>query len=78
MKLGLGHPVGPLMLADMIGLDLICKAADTMFDEYREARYAAPPLLRKMVILGYRGQKSGRGFYDWSDLKKPKPIEIAF
>ncbi len=78
MKLGLGHPMGPLMLSDMIGLDLICKAADTMFEEYKDRRYAAPPLLRKMVILGYCGQKSGKGFYDWSDLKSPTPLKIDF
>lgn len=78
MKLGLGHPMGPLMLSDMIGLDLICKAADTMFDEYRDSRYAAPPLLRKMVILGHCGKKSGIGFYDWSDPKSPTPLKIDF
>lgn len=78
IKLGLGHPVGPLMLADMIGLNLICKAADTMFEEYKDLRYAPPPLLRKMVILGYHGQKTGKGFYDWSDPKNPVPVKLDF
>lgn len=78
IKLGLGHPVGPLMLADMIGLNLICKAADTMFEEYKDSRYAPPPLLRKMVIMGYHGLKTGKGFYDWSDSKNPVPVQLDF
>lgn len=78
IKLGLGHPVGPLMLADMIGLNLICKAADTMFEEYKDLRYAPPPLLRKMVIMGYHGMKTGKGFYDWSDSKNPVPVQLDF
>ena len=76
MKLGLNHPMGPLMLSDFIGLDLIYNASNTMFEEYRESRYAPPPVLRKMVMLGYLGLKTKRGFYDWSDPKNPKPIDF--
>ncbi len=76
MKLGLNHPMGPLMLADFIGLDLIFNASNTMFEEYRESRYAPPPVLRKMVMLGYLGLKTKRGFYDWSNPKNPKPIDF--
>jgi 3-hydroxybutyryl-CoA dehydrogenase len=77
MKLGLNHPMGPLMLADYIGLDLIFNAANVMFDEYRESRFAPPPILRKMVLMGYLGVKTKRGFYDWSDPKNPKPVDLS-
>ena len=77
MKLGLNHPMGPLMLADYIGLELIFNAANVMFEEYRESRYAPPPILRKMVTMGYLGLKTKRGFYDWSDPKNPKPINLG-
>lgn len=77
MKLGCNHPMGPLMLADFIGLDSICSAANTLFEEYREKRYAPPPLLKKMVTMGYLGNKSGKGFYDWSDPKNPKAINLG-
>ncbi|BBO81026.1 3-hydroxybutyryl-CoA dehydrogenase [Desulfosarcina ovata subsp. sediminis] len=73
MKLGCNHPMGPLMLADFIGLDVIYNACQVMFEEYSDSRYAPPPILRKMVLVGNRGLKSGRGFYDWSDPKKPVP-----
>lgn len=73
MKLGCNHPMGPLMLADFIGLDVLYSAANTFFDEYKEKRYAPPPLLTQMVTLGFLGRKTGRGFYDWSDPKNPKP-----
>ena len=76
MKLGLNHPMGPLMLADYIGLDLIFNAGNVMFEEYRESRYAPPPVLRKMIMMGYLGLKTKRGFYDWSDPKNPKPINL--
>jgi len=66
MKLGCGHPMGPLTLLDFVGLDTTCKVAEIMFDEFREARYAAPPLLKRMVLAGWLGKKSGKGFYDWS------------
>ena len=77
MKLGCNHPMGPLMLADFIGLDSVCSAANTLFEEYKEKRYAPPPLLKKMVTMGYLGNKSGKGFYDWSDPKNPKAINLG-
>jgi 3-hydroxybutyryl-CoA dehydrogenase len=76
MKLGLNHPMGPLMLADYIGLDLLFHAGNGMFEEYRESRYAPPPVLRKMVMMGYLGVKTKRGFYDWSDPRNPKAIDL--
>ena len=76
MKLGLNHPMGPLMLADYIGLDLIFNAGNVMYEEYRESRYAPPPVLRKMVMMGYLGVKTKSGFYDWSDPKNPKPSDL--
>ena len=63
---GCAHPMGPLTLADMVGLDTIKFIADAMFDEYKEPTYAAPPLLKRMVGAGHFGRKSGRGFYDYS------------
>ncbi len=67
MKLGLGHPMGPLTLLDFVGLDTTYKIAEIMFDEYRETRYAPPPLLKRMVLAGMYGRKSGKGFYDYSN-----------
>ncbi|MGI8842135.1 MAG: 3-hydroxyacyl-CoA dehydrogenase family protein [Gemmatimonadaceae bacterium] len=66
MHLGTGHPMGPFTLLDFVGLDTTCKIAEIMFDEYREKRYAPPPLLRRMVLAGMYGRKSGKGFYDYS------------
>ena len=77
MKLGCGHPMGPLMLADVIGLDILCKGANSMVHEYKDNRYAPPPLLVQMVRMGYIGRKAGRGFYDWSDQKNPVPRDIS-
>lgn len=65
IKLGLNHPMGPLTLLDFVGLDTCLFIADAMFDEYKDARYAAPPLLRRMVLAGHLGRKSGKGFYDY-------------
>ena len=65
MKLGCGHPMGPFTLLDFIGLDTIYFIADIMFEEYRETRFAPPPLLKQMVEAGRLGRKSGRGFYDY-------------
>ena len=78
MKLGCGYPMGPLMLADLIGLDTLCKGANSMFDEYRDRHYAPPPLLVQMVRMGYIGKKVGKGFYDWSDQKNPIPLALKF
>ena len=66
MQLGTGHPMGPFTLLDFVGLDTTHRIADIMFDEYREKRYAPPPLLKRMVIAGMYGRKSGKGFYDYS------------
>jgi 3-hydroxybutyryl-CoA dehydrogenase len=66
MRLGAGHPMGPLTLLDFIGVDTVARIAEIMFDEYRDSRYAPPPLLRRMVAAGLYGRKSGRGFYDYS------------
>jgi 3-hydroxybutyryl-CoA dehydrogenase len=66
MQLGAGHPMGPFTLLDFVGLDTTFKIAEIMFDEYRDKKYAPPPLLKRMVIAGMYGRKSGKGFYDYS------------
>ncbi|MGH7680585.1 MAG: 3-hydroxyacyl-CoA dehydrogenase family protein [Candidatus Eiseniibacteriota bacterium] len=66
MKLGCGHPMGPLTLLDFVGLDTTYFIANIMFEEFKQPMYAAPPLLKRMVLAGYLGRKSGRGFYDYS------------
>lgn len=66
MRLGAGHPMGPLTLLDLVGLDTTLRIAEIMYTEYREQRFAPPPLLRQMVTAGLWGRKSGRGFYDYS------------
>jgi 3-hydroxybutyryl-CoA dehydrogenase len=66
MKLGCGHPMGPLELTDFIGLDTIYYIAEILFDEFKDHHYAAPPLLKSMVKAGYMGRKSSRGFYDYA------------
>jgi 3-hydroxybutyryl-CoA dehydrogenase len=66
MKLGCGYPMGPFELLDFVGLDTTFYIANIMFDEFREKRFAPPPLLRRMVLAGHLGRKSGRGFYDYS------------
>jgi 3-hydroxybutyryl-CoA dehydrogenase len=66
MKLGCGYPMGPLFLTDYVGLDTTYYIAEIMFDEFKEARFAPPPLLKRMVLAGRHGRKTGRGFYDWS------------
>ena len=66
MKAGAGHPMGPLLLSDFVGLDTIGAVCDVLFDEFRERRFARPPLLRKMLSAGWYGRKSGMGFYDYS------------
>jgi 3-hydroxybutyryl-CoA dehydrogenase len=77
MKLGCGHPMGPLTLLDFVGLDTTYYIANIMFDEFREKRFAAPPLLKRMVLAGWYGRKSGRGFYDYADAKNPKPVKLV-
>jgi len=66
MKLGCGYPMGPLLLGDYVGLDTTYSITQIMFDELKEPRFAAPPLLRRMVLAGLHGRKTGKGFYDWS------------
>ena len=66
MVLGTGHPMGPFTLLDFVGLDTTYKIAEIMFTEYREGRYAPPPLLKRMVLAGMFGRKSGKGFYDYA------------
>jgi 3-hydroxybutyryl-CoA dehydrogenase len=65
MQLGCGYPMGPLTLLDFVGLDTTYHIAEIMFKEYREQRYAPPPLLKRMVLAGMFGKKSGKGFYDY-------------
>ena len=76
MKLGCGHPMGPLTLLDFVGLDTTYYIAEIMFEEFREKRFAPPPLLKRMVSAGLYGRKSGRGFYDYSDAKNPQPMNL--
>ena len=73
MKLGCGHPMGPLTLLDFVGLDTTYYIANIMFDEFKEPRFAPPPLLKRMVLAGWHGKKSGRGFYDYSG---EKPVAV--
>lgn len=73
MKLGCGHPMGPLTLNDFVGLDTTCYIAEILFNEFREKRFAPPPLMKRMVLAGMLGRKTGKGFYDYSDPKNPKP-----
>ncbi len=76
MKLGCNHPMGPLTLTDFVGLDTTYYIANIMFDEFKERRFAPPPLLKRMVQAGLYGRKSGRGFYDYADPKNPKPMKL--
>ena len=77
MKLGCGHPMGPLTLLDFVGLDTTYYIANIMFDEFKERRFAPPPLLKRMVMAGWNGRKSGRGFYDYRDPENPKPTALV-
>jgi 3-hydroxybutyryl-CoA dehydrogenase len=76
MTLGTGYPMGPFVLGDFVGLDTLHKIAEIMFDEFREARFAPPPLLTRMISLGYYGRKSGKGFYDYSG-DTPVPTNLG-
>ncbi len=76
MKLGCGYPMGPLTLLDFVGLDTTYYISQIMFDEFKEKRFAAPPLLKRMVLAGWNGRKAGRGFYDYSDPQKPAPMKF--
>jgi 3-hydroxybutyryl-CoA dehydrogenase len=76
MKLGCGHPMGPLTLLDFVGLDTTYYISQIMFEEFKERRFAAPPLLKRMVLAGWNGKKSGKGFYDYSDAANPKAMKF--
>jgi 3-hydroxybutyryl-CoA dehydrogenase len=78
MKLGCGYPMGPLTLGDFVGLDTTYYIAEIMFNEFREKRFAPPPLLKRMVMAGLFGRKTGRGFYDYTkDPKNPTPMNLV-
>ncbi|HEY6971680.1 MAG TPA: 3-hydroxyacyl-CoA dehydrogenase family protein [Candidatus Angelobacter sp.] len=71
MKLGCGYPMGPFTLLDFVGLDTTYYITEVMFDEFKERRFASPPLLKRLVMAGWYGRKSGKGFYDYTDPNKP-------
>jgi 3-hydroxybutyryl-CoA dehydrogenase len=73
MKLGCGYPMGPFTLLDFVGLDTTYYITHVMYDEFKERRFAAPPLLKRLVLAGWYGRKSGKGFYDYTDPKNPVP-----
>jgi 3-hydroxybutyryl-CoA dehydrogenase len=75
MKLGCGHPMGPFTLLDLVGIDTTYYIANIMFDEFREKRFAPPPLMKRMVLAGFHGRKSGKGFYDYAS-EPPKPNDF--
>src|SRR5215467_13869048 len=77
MKLGCGYPMGPFTLLDFVGLDTTYYITQVMYDEFKERRFASPALLRRLVLAGWYGQKTGKGFYDWADPKNPVPGEFV-
>jgi 3-hydroxybutyryl-CoA dehydrogenase len=77
MKLGCGHPMGPLTLLDFVGNDTTYYIANIMFEDFKEKRFSPPPLLKRMVLAGWNGRKSGKGFYDYSDPKNPKAMKLV-
>jgi 3-hydroxybutyryl-CoA dehydrogenase len=76
MKLGCGYPMGPFTLLDFVGLDTTYYITHVMYDEFKEQRFASPPLLKRLVLAGWYGKKTGKGFYDWSDSKNPVPVRL--
>ena len=76
MKLGCGYPMGPFTLLDFVGLDTTYYISQIMFEEFKEKRFASPPLLKRMVLAGWNGRKAGRGFYDYSDPAKPRAMDL--
>jgi 3-hydroxybutyryl-CoA dehydrogenase len=76
MKLGCGYPMGPFTLLDFVGLDTTYYITHVMYDEFKEQRFASPPLLKRLVLAGWYGKKTGKGFYDWSDTKNPVPVKL--
>ncbi len=77
MKLGCNYPMGPLTLLDFVGIDTTLYIAEILFNEYREKRFAPPPLLKRMVLAGMFGRKTGRGFYNYADPKNPQPNPLV-
>lgn len=73
MQLGCGYPMGPFTLCDFVGIDTLYRISEIMFDEYREERYAPPPLLKRIVAMGRYGRKTKKGFYDWTG---PEPVPL--
>src|SRR5205085_2331454 len=76
MKLGCGYPMGPFTLLDFVGLDTTYYITHVMYDEFKQQRFASPPLLKRLVLAGWYGKKTGKGFYDWSDAKNPVPVKL--
>ncbi len=76
MKLGCNHPMGPLTLLDFVGIETTYYIAEILFNEYREKRFAPPPLMKRMVLAGMYGRKTGKGFYDYRDPKNPRPNNL--
>jgi 3-hydroxybutyryl-CoA dehydrogenase len=76
MKLGCGYPMGPFTLLDFVGLDTTYYITHVMFDEFKERRFASPPLLKRLVMAGWYGRKTGKGFYDYSDPSHPKANKL--
>jgi 3-hydroxybutyryl-CoA dehydrogenase len=76
MKLGCGYPMGPFTLLDFVGLDTTYYITHVMFDEFREHRFASPPLLKRLVMAGWYGRKTGKGFYDYADPSNPVPMKF--
>ncbi|MGB8886287.1 MAG: 3-hydroxybutyryl-CoA dehydrogenase [Candidatus Korobacteraceae bacterium] len=77
MKLGCGYPMGPFTLLDFVGLDTTYYITHVMYDEFKERRFASPPLLKRLVLAGWYGRKSGKGFYDYADPSKPVPGDFV-
>ncbi|MCD4677472.1 MAG: 3-hydroxyacyl-CoA dehydrogenase family protein [Desulfobacula sp.] len=78
IRYGTNHPLGPLMLSDLIGLDILYGGTQIMFEEKKDTRFAPPSVLKKMVMMNCLGKKTGKGFYDWSDPRNPKPVKMNF
>ena len=76
MKLGCGYPMGPFTLLDFVGLDTTYYITHVMFDEFKERRFASPPLLKRLVMAGWYGRKTGKGFYDYTDPSNPMPVRF--
>ena len=76
MKLGCGYPMGPFTLLDFVGLDTTYYITHVMYEEFKERRFSSPPLLKRLVLAGWYGKKTGKGFYDWSDPKNPMPVKL--